>query len=73
MTTLEEIESAISKLPKEDFAKLSAWIAEQNESEWDRQFEEEVKSGKLDAAWTKALKEIGDGEARPLDELCNDA
>jgi hypothetical protein len=73
VTTLAEIETAISNLPKEDFERLSTWIIHLNQIEWDRQLEEDIQLGKLDAAWEGALKEIGDGEARPLDELCNDA
>jgi hypothetical protein len=73
VTTLEEIETAIAKLPKEDFEKLSAWMTQQNQAEWDQEFEKDVRAGKLDVAWEGALKEIDAGEAKPLDELCNDA
>jgi len=54
--SVEEIEKAIVKLSKKDRAKLLAWLAEMDAAEWDRQFEQDAKSGKLD-------KLVGESEA----------
>ncbi len=72
MSSLPEIEEAIQSLPAEQFESLARWIAERREDALDREFEADVKAGGLDPAWRDALKEIEAGEAKPLDEICND-
>ena len=49
MSKLKEIEGAISKLPKDDLAILREWLEELDAKMWDEQFENDAKSGKLDA------------------------
>ncbi len=56
MTTIIEIEKAISNLPPEELAQFSAWFEEFDAAVWDRQFEEDVVSGKLDAIADKAIR-----------------
>jgi hypothetical protein len=72
VTTLNQIENAISNLPPEDFRKLADWIEEKRATGWDHQIEHAAKAGKLDGLWEKAKKEIAAGKARPLDELLDD-
>ena len=40
MSTLQEVEVAIEKLPKEDFRQLCDWILRRRDDEWDRQIDE---------------------------------
>jgi len=47
MTTIQEIEQAITRLSPEDRLALSSWIAEYNAQLWDGQFEKDVATGKL--------------------------
>ena len=57
MSTIEEIENAVSKLPAEQLAAFRAWFAEFDAQLWDRQLEEDVASGKLDALAKEALRD----------------
>lgn len=66
MSTVEEIESAVADLPKEDLARFREWFAEFEARVWDREFEEDVASGKLDELAEKALREHGSGHSTEL-------
>jgi len=48
MSTVQEIESAIQKLPTQEFAKLSKWFDEYRDDGWDKQMGEDAKAGRLD-------------------------
>jgi hypothetical protein len=69
MSTLVEIEETIAKLPRREFQELVRWIRDRDADEWDRQIEEDSKSGKLDRLWKVAKQEIAEGKAIPLDEF----
>ena len=64
MTNIEQIESAISKLSREDMARLRAWFDELEEQRFDEALERDAKSGKLDklAAEARANMKAGIGE-----------
>jgi hypothetical protein len=64
MITIHEIEQAISKLPPEDLAAFRAWFAEFDAEVWERQFEQDVAAGRLDAL-AEAIKDRG--EITPID------
>jgi hypothetical protein len=48
MTTLEEIEQAVTQLTPEQIAKFRAWFEEFQELAFDAQIERDAKAGKLD-------------------------
>jgi hypothetical protein len=50
MSTVQEIEAAISKLSEADFAELRSWI-------WERDIECDAICGKLDSVAEEALQE----------------
>jgi len=50
MSTVQEIEAAISKLSEPDFAELRGWI-------WERDIERDAVTGKLDYLAEEALQE----------------
>jgi hypothetical protein len=66
MTTVSEIESAISKLPAKELAMLRKWFTDFDAELWDRQFEEDVAAGRLDKLAKKALKEFKEGRCTDL-------
>jgi len=66
MTTIIEIEKAISNLPPEELAQFRAWFEESDAAVWDRQFEEDVVSGKLDAIADKAISDFKNGNFKEL-------
>ena len=66
MSTITEIEKAIRKLPPKDLAALRKWFAEFDAEMWDRQFEDDVKEGRLDKLAQKALKDFKEGRCTDL-------
>ncbi len=61
MSIVEQIESAISGLPQDQFFELISWIKSRYEDAWDRQIGDDVKSGKLDYLAQEALAEYRAG------------
>ena len=49
MSTMKEIESAISRLSRNDLSELREWFVHFDADAWDRQMEEDARSGRLDA------------------------
>jgi len=66
MSTVEEIKSAISHLPRTEVARLRAWFEDFEAKEWDQQFEEDVQDGKLDKLAEQAIKEFQEGKCTKL-------
>ena len=66
MTSLEKIEQAISALTPKEIEALAAWFAEFRGDLWDRQFEADVESGKLDKLAEEAAKHHHAGRTTPL-------
>ena len=73
MSSVAEIEQAIVKLPRADFAQLARWFDEQRNLEWDRQIEEDSKSGALNFLLDELKQDIAAGQTRPTDELCDNS
>jgi uncharacterized HAD superfamily protein len=48
MTTLEDIEKAVTKLSREQLAKFRAWFEEYDARLFDEKIERDAKAGKLD-------------------------
>jgi flagellar motor switch protein FliG len=57
MSKLEKIEQAIAELRPEDVQALADWLAEYQADLWDRQIEQDSKSGLLDKLVETALAE----------------
>jgi hypothetical protein len=66
MTTVEEIEKAVSKLPSQELAKFRAWFEEFEAARFDRKIERDAKAGRLDKLAREALSEFRKGHAREL-------
>jgi hypothetical protein len=66
VTTVEAITAAIAELSPEQVARVRAWLDERAEAEWDAQFEQDERAGKLDALAERALAEHRAGRTRPL-------
>lgn len=48
MVTIKELEKAVTDLSPDKLAEFRAWFESFDAAQWDKQFEEDVKSGKLD-------------------------
>ena len=66
MTRVQDIEDAVAHLPDPDLGKFRAWFAEFDAQAWDRDFEEDAKSGKLDSLADKALRDFAQGRCSEL-------
>ena len=66
MIKIREIEEVISKLPPQKLAKFRTWYERFDAVRWDKQFEGDVKMGKLDATANRALKDFKKGNFKEL-------
>ena len=66
MTTVAEISGAVRRLPKKEFARFRKWFAEYDAAAWDRQFAQDVATGRLDALAREALRDLGAGRTTDL-------
>ena len=57
MHSVEEIESAIERLPAGDFRRLVQWLLERDQHKWDEQLDHDSASGKLDFLFKEAESE----------------
>jgi hypothetical protein len=61
MSTVHEIENAVRRLAPQELATFRAWFAEYDAEIWDRQFDEDVAAGRLDALADEALRDLREG------------
>jgi hypothetical protein len=66
MGTVAEIESAVRELTREELAAFRQWFQEFDAEACDRQFEEDVRAGRLDALGQEALRDLRDGRCTEL-------
>ena len=66
MATADEIKQAVLSLPEAEYAKVMDWLHELAEDAWDRQFEEDVRSGKLNFLKAEVEQAKREGTLREL-------
>ena len=49
MTSVEDIEDAITRLSPEDYARFLKWFRERDQQVWDEQMDRDAVAGKLDS------------------------
>lgn len=64
--SVEDLESAILRLSAEELARFSAWFEQFMADQWDRQIEEDIKAGRLDAAGKRADEDFEAGRCSSL-------
>ena len=64
MSTLEEIEEAIEKLPPEEIFELGDWLRQRLDDQWDQQIESDVHSGRLVDIAAQAIAAHRAGDSR---------
>jgi hypothetical protein len=69
MSTVTEIREAICKLPPKEAWQLAAELREHLDALWDKQFEEDVKAGRLDDLIATAKDDYVRGKTRSMDEI----
>lgn len=66
MRKLEEIEQQIRNLSGTELEEFRKWYAEFDAQDWDRQFEADVRSGKLDRLADAARRAHAEGKSTKL-------
>ena len=66
MTSVKEIESAVANLSQDDLAQFRQWFQRYDAEVWDRQIEQDVASGRLDALAEEAIRDFHAGRCKEL-------
>ena len=66
MEKVEKIEREVQELSPEELASFRQWFAAFDAEAWDRQFEADVRAGKLDALAERALRDHAAGKSTKL-------
>lgn len=66
MSTVLEIEQAVSRLSPQELARFREWFEKFDAEIWDKQFEEDAKSGRLDKLADQAIADFHAGKYREL-------
>ncbi len=66
MVTVKDLEKAIIDLSSDKLAEFRAWFESFDAAQWDKQFEEDAASGKLDRVAENAINDYNKGKAKPL-------
>ena len=56
--TVQELQVAVSQLSAHELARFRAWFEEFEAKIWDEQFEEDVKSGRLEHLAEQAIADL---------------
>lgn len=66
MIKIRDLEKEVSNLPEKALAQFRAWFYKFEAQRWDKQFENDAASGKLDKLAQKALKDFDKGKCKEL-------
>ena len=66
MGNVKSIEKAVESLPPSELAEFRRWFAEFDADAWDKQIEQDVADGQLDALASEALADYRAGSVREL-------
>jgi hypothetical protein len=64
--SVEELESAVSKLSASELGRFSDWFAKFAADQWDRQIEKDIQDGRFEDAGKRADKNFEAGHCKPL-------
>ena len=63
---VQEIESAITQLPRAQVAELAAWFEQFHARLWDGRIEQDVRDGRFDSLLDEAARDLDSGRCEPL-------
>ena len=66
MSSVKEIESAVTRLSRAELSAFRSWFADFDAEAWERQFEKDVAAGRLDALGDEALRDLSGGRCTDL-------
>ena len=64
--SIQELETAVTQLSKEDLAAFWRWFEDYVADEWDRQIEADILAGRFAAAGKRAKSDYESGRCTPL-------
>ena len=63
---IEEIKNVLSKMSREKLSIFRDWFEKFDAEAWDRQFEDDVIAGRLDAMAEEALRDLEEGRCTEI-------
>ena len=66
MTTIEQIEAAILTLNTDDFHKLRTWFLDLDHQQSDKQLQQDIIEGRLDALGEEAISDFNAGNFQKI-------
>jgi len=66
MSSIDDLENAVRQLSADELAAFRSWFAEFDAQSWDRQLEQDVAEGRLDALADEAIRDQRDGHSSDL-------
>jgi hypothetical protein len=66
VSEIEELETRVRQLPKEDFSRFRDWFLQLDDELWDAQIKSDLQAGKLNRLIENARNEFVQGKAREL-------
>jgi hypothetical protein len=64
--SVEELETAVTRLSKEELATFLQWFQEYIADEWDRQIEADIRAGRFEEAGKRAKADYDAGRCTRL-------
>ena len=64
--SVKELEKAAARLSPAELFRFREWLDELVTKRWDRQFEADVKAGRLDRAGARADRDFDEGRCTPF-------
>ena len=64
--SLQELESAVTRLPATELATFARWFEEFLADAWDRRIEADIQAGRLDEVGRRADADFEAGRCTPL-------
>jgi hypothetical protein len=66
MTKLEKLEREVQSLSRDEMSAFRAWFRKYDLDEWDRQIEEDARTGKLDSPAEEAGSDYRTGRIKEI-------
>ena len=66
MIKIRDLEKAVTDLPTEDLSEFRSWFYKFDATKWDKQFEGDARSGKLDRLAQRAVADFKKGKCKEL-------
>ena len=64
--SVQDLETAVTRLSQEELSRFSHWFDEYIADQWDRQIEADILAGRFEAAGKRAKADYDAGRCTPL-------